>query len=73
MEHGIRTTQPQPTPRVVHHANGLAFRVIDPDSYTARMARDVHPVTMTDGTVWTVGQPVGWHGTSAAWRPAVAA
>ncbi|ODA75571.1 hypothetical protein [Streptomyces sp. AVP053U2] len=54
--------------RTVRHPNGLEFRVIDADSYTARMARDVHAVTMADGTVWTVGAPIGWRGTSAAWQ-----
>ncbi|MFC7892706.1 hypothetical protein [Streptomyces sp. NPDC057381] len=55
-------------PAEVRHANGNEYRVIDAGSYTARMARDVHDVTMADGTVWTVGQPIGWHGVPAAWR-----
>jgi hypothetical protein len=63
------TRQPTPTgPRTVRHANGLEFRVIPADSYDARIARDVRPLTMADGTVWTVGAPVGWHGTPAAWQ-----
>lgn len=57
-------------PDTVRHANGLEFRVIPADSYDARMARDVRQLTMADGTVWTVGAPIGWHGVAAAWRPA---
>ncbi|WP_405695236.1 hypothetical protein OHA99_09320 [Streptomyces coelicoflavus] len=60
---------PQADRPTVRHANGLEFRVIDAGSYTARMARDVHQVTMADGRVWTVGQPIGWYGTPAAWQP----
>ncbi|MYR45063.1 hypothetical protein [Streptomyces sp. SID5910] len=73
MPQSTSTPQPQPSPHEVHHANGLTFKVIDASSYTARMARDAHDVTMADGTVWTVGHPIGWHGISAAWRPAVTA
>lgn len=69
---GIRTAAvPQTDHPVVRHANGLEFRVIPADSYTARMARDIRQLTMADGTVWTVGAPIGWHGVAAAWRPAV--
>jgi hypothetical protein len=32
------------------------------------MARDVRELTMEDGTVWTVGLPVGWRGVEAAWQ-----
>ncbi|MEU8531575.1 hypothetical protein [Streptomyces parvulus] len=59
----------QATPTEVHHANGATYKVIEASSYTARMARDVHDVTMADGTVWKTGQPIGWHGTPAAWQP----
>ncbi|WP_042170136.1 hypothetical protein [Streptomyces sp. NBRC 110035] len=66
------TSPPSPTkPRTVRHANGLTFRVIPAGSYTARIARDVRQLTMADGTTWTVGLPVGWHGVAAAWQPAV--
>ncbi|MFF5972239.1 hypothetical protein ACFY7C_12040 [Streptomyces sp. NPDC012769] len=58
------TQHTQPT---VTHPNGLVFRVIPADSYTARMTRDRRQLVMTDGQTWTVGQPVGWHGTAAAW------
>ncbi|MFJ6293223.1 hypothetical protein ACIQJX_07665 [Streptomyces griseoviridis] len=54
--------------RIVRHANGNEYRVVDAASYTARMSRDIHQVTMTDGTAWTVGQPIGWYGTPAAWK-----
>jgi hypothetical protein len=54
----------------VAHESGLKFRVIDADSSNARTARGVHSLTMTDGTVWIVGTPVGWLGTEAAWKPA---
>jgi hypothetical protein len=60
-----RTQRTRPT---VTHPNGLVFRVIPADSYTARMSRDRRQLVMTDGQTWTVGQPVGWHGTPAAWR-----
>ncbi|MDT0387842.1 hypothetical protein [Streptomyces dubilierae] len=68
-----RTDQPgqQPSPREVHHVNGLAFRVITASSYTARMARDVRQLPMADGTVWTVGSPIGWHDVAAAWQAPV--
>lgn len=55
-------------PGIVRHANGAEYRVVEAGSYTARMARDIHDVTMADGTVWTTGLPIGWHGTPAAWR-----
>ncbi|MEU8537541.1 hypothetical protein [Streptomyces parvulus] len=68
---GVRTAAvPQADRLTVRHANGLEYRVIDASSYTARMARGIHDVTMDDGSVWTVGQPIGWHGTPAAWRRA---
>ncbi|MFE2555998.1 hypothetical protein ACFXGT_08170 [Streptomyces sp. NPDC059352] len=58
----------QPTPTTVTHPNGLVFRVIPAASYTARTSRDVRNVVMSDGNTWTVGQPIGWYGTPAAWR-----
>lgn len=58
----------QATPTTVTHPNGLVFRVIPADSYQARVARDIHQLVMSDGQLWTTGQPVGWHGTAAAWR-----
>ncbi|MGY0065196.1 hypothetical protein ACWY4P_53750 (plasmid) [Streptomyces sp. LZ34] len=51
--------------QIVKAVNGAEFVVVKPDSYTARMARDVHPVTMADGTVWTAG--AGRPGTAIAW------
>lgn len=60
-------------PRTVRHANGLEFRVIPADSYTARLARNARQLTMADGTVWTVGLPIGWRGREAAWQTPVAA
>ncbi|MFG3085105.1 hypothetical protein [Streptomyces parvulus] len=71
MEHGIRTTQAPPSPAqplTITHATGLTFKVIGGDSPAARIARNVRQLTMTDGTTWTVGTPVGWHGTEAAWQ-----
>jgi hypothetical protein len=32
------------------------------------MARDVRQLTMADGSVWTVGAPIGWRGVAAAWQ-----
>ncbi|WP_282698030.1 hypothetical protein [Streptomyces sp. CC208A] len=58
----------QHTPPTITHPSGLVFRVISADSYTARMSRDQHQLVMDDGRTWTVGQPIGWHGTAAAWR-----
>lgn len=52
----------------VTHANGLTFRVIPADSYDARIARDVRPLTMADGTVWTVG--TRGRGSAFAWQTA---
>ena len=65
-----RIDQPahQPTPKTVAHANGLTFKVIDGDSNYARVARNIRQLTMADGTVWTVGLPIGWRGTEAAWK-----
>jgi hypothetical protein len=60
-----RTQDTQPT---ITHPNGLVFRVIPADSYTARMSRDIHQLVMSDGQLWNTGQPIGWHGTPAAWR-----
>ncbi|MFJ6720540.1 hypothetical protein [Streptomyces sp. NPDC091259] len=54
--------------QTVTHANGLKFRVIDANSYDARIARDVRPLVMADGSTWTVGSPVGWRGVCAAWK-----
>lgn len=62
--------EPDAEPDQVRHANGLAFKVIPADSPDARIARNVRPLTMADGTEWTVGAPVGWFGIEAAWRPA---
>ncbi|MET8693610.1 hypothetical protein ABZV65_13825 [Streptomyces bauhiniae] len=58
----------QPAPEFVTHANGLTFKVIPGDSPFARVARGVRQLTMADGTEWTVGTPVGWHGMAAAWQ-----
>ena len=67
-----RSSQPpeQPTPETVAHANGLTFKVIGGDSNFARVARNVRQLTMADGTVWTVGLPIGWRGIEAAWHAA---
>lgn len=59
----------QPTPETVAHANGLEFRIIDGNSPYARVARSVRQLVMADGTEWTVGAPIGWRGTEAAWKP----
>jgi hypothetical protein len=67
----VREEYRQRGSRTVRHANGLEFRVIPADSYDARMARNVRELTMEDGSVWTVGLPVGWRGIEAAWQPAV--
>lgn len=56
-------------PAFVSHENGLTFKVIPADSPFARIARGVRQLKMTDGRVWTVGSPIGWHGAGAAWRP----
>lgn len=58
------------TPNAVTHANGLEFRVLPADSPYARIARNVRQLEMADGTVWTVGIPVGWRGIEAAWKTA---
>ena len=58
----------QPTPATVAHANGLTFKVIDGSSNFARIARNVRQLTMADGSVWTVGLPIGWRGIEAAWH-----
>lgn len=58
----------KPTPKTVAHANGLTFKVIDGDSNHARVARNIRQLTMADGTVWTVGLPIGWRGIEAAWH-----
>ncbi|MEU8537128.1 hypothetical protein [Streptomyces parvulus] len=71
MEHGIRSTTPQPSPAqplTITHATGLTFKVIDGNSTLARIARNVRQLPMADGTTWTVGAPVGWHGAEAAWQ-----
>lgn len=57
-----------PKPSTVAHANGLTFKVIDGSSNHARVARNVRQLTMADGTVWTVGLPIGWRGIEAAWH-----
>jgi hypothetical protein len=57
----------QPTPATIAHANGLTFTIIDGNSNYARVARNVRQLTMADGTLWTVGLPIGWHGQEAAW------
>jgi hypothetical protein len=58
----------QPTPETVTHTNGLTFKVVDGNSPFARAARNIRQLTMADGTVWTVGLPIGWRGREAAWR-----
>lgn len=60
---------PAGDPEVVVHENGLTFRVIPADSPFARIARNVRQLKMADGTVWTVGAPIGWDGIEAAWHP----
>ena len=57
------------SPATIAHANGLEFRIIDGHSTYARVARNVRQLTMADGSTWTVGQPIGWHGQEAAWKP----
>lgn len=52
--------------QIVKATNGAEFLVVQADSYTARMARNVHPVTMADGTVWMAG--AGRPGTAIAWQ-----
>ncbi|MFB6568252.1 hypothetical protein [Streptomyces noursei] len=52
--------------QIIKAANGAEFVVVSADSYTARMARNVHPVTMADGTVWTAG--AGRPGMAIAWQ-----
>ncbi|MEV6803165.1 hypothetical protein [Streptomyces sp. NPDC051132] len=61
--------EPAAEPREVAHANGLTFKVVPTDSYDARMARDVRPLTMADGSTWTVGTRGA--GSTIAWRPEV--
>ncbi|MEU1293033.1 hypothetical protein ABZ439_11465 [Streptomyces sp. NPDC005840] len=56
-------------PTTVRHANGLEFKVIPADSPFARIARSIRQLEMDDGTVWTVGAPIGWRAAGAAWRP----
>ncbi|MFJ5176688.1 hypothetical protein ACIP68_22985 [Streptomyces griseoviridis] len=76
MGHRIHGSTSQPTPTAddgdstwrVTHASGLTFKVIPGTSPLARVARGVRQLTMTDGTEWTVGTPVGWRGISAAWQ-----
>lgn len=58
----------QPTPTTVAHANGLTFKVIDGAGNFARVARNVRQLVMADGSVWTVGLPIGWRGQEAAWH-----
>ncbi|MET8826067.1 hypothetical protein ABZX40_13425 [Streptomyces sp. NPDC004610] len=67
MTHGTDPTPDQPTPETVTHATGLTFKIIDGTSNFARVARNVRPLTMTDGTTWTVGTPIGWR-QPAAWH-----
>lgn len=57
-----------PTPECVTHTTGLTFTVISGDSPRVRLARGVRQLQMTDGTTWTVGCPIGWHGREAAWH-----
>ncbi|MFJ4623037.1 hypothetical protein [Streptomyces sp. NPDC088812] len=64
-----RTERAAPGPQAtVTHASGLTFKVINGDSHHARTARGVRRLTMADGTVWTVGTPIGWRGMDAAWQ-----
>lgn len=63
----------QRTHHTVTHPNGLVFRVIPADSYTARMSRDRRQLVMADGQLWNVGAPIGWYGVPAAWRTEQAA
>lgn len=67
-EAGVTGTIRANHPRTVRHANGLEFKVIPADSPFARIARSIRQLEMADGTVWTVGAPIGWHGAGAAWR-----
>ncbi|MFE7972985.1 hypothetical protein [Streptomyces shenzhenensis] len=72
MPNGTDHTPDQPSPAqplTVAHTNGLTFKVIDGNTPHARTARNVRQLTMADGTVWTVGQPIGWRGQQAAWQP----
>lgn len=57
----------------VTHTNGLTFKVIPTDSPFAHTARNTRQLTMADGTVWTVGYPIGWRGVEAAWQSPTAA
>ena len=67
-EQTAATANNQPTPKTVAHTNGLTFKVIDGNSNFARVARNVRQLTMADGSTWTVGLPIGWRGTEAAWH-----
>ncbi|MGW0837513.1 hypothetical protein [Streptomyces prunicolor] len=68
MDHGTDQQPHQPTPSQVAHANGLTFKVINGASNHARTARNVRQLVMADGSTWTVGLPIGWRGTEAAWQ-----
>jgi len=69
LQRAVAALAPTAQPRTVAHANGLTFKVIDGDSNFARVARNVRQLVMADGSTWTVGLPIGWRGTEAAWQP----